>query len=267
MNTRPTVVIGAAGFVGAALVRRLRDAGREVIVQPRGAPLPLKAGDVFQCAGLTADFRTRPLDTITAHVTLVNELLAQCDFDSLTYLSSTRVYQKVASGREDASLLVDPNDPSDLYNLSKLTGEAVCLTDPRPTVRVARLSNVFGPGNGSSNFLDAVVDEAHRKGSVTIRAGAQAAKDYVALSDVIEALARMPERARSRLFNVASGVTTSNAQIGTLIERALGATVAFGADLAGTRFPDIDIGRMKTELGVSPRPFDAAFLEWLGTIG
>ena len=196
---------------------------------------------------------------------MVTELLERCDFASLTYLSSTRVYQKVASGGEDAVLSVDPNDPSDLYNLSKLTGEAACLTDPRRTVRVARLSNVFGPNAGSDNFLDAVLREARQDGHVVIRSGSQAAKDYVALSDVVEALVRMPARAESRLFNIAGGVTTSNAEVGALIEHALGATVAFGTDNAGTRFPDIDIGRMRTELGVSPQPFDRAFFEWIGT--
>ncbi len=263
MSAFPTVVLGAAGFVGSALVRRLREAGREVMPVNRGDPLPRVAGDVYQCAGLTADFRTRPYDTIVAHVGLVNELLARCDFTSLTYLSSTRVYQKVSSGHEDARLLVDPNDPSDLYNLSKLTGEAACLTDARDTVRVARLSNVFGPNGGSDNFLDSVLLAARRDGRAIIRSGAEAAKDYVALSDVIDALARFPSHAKSRLINIASGTTTTNAEVAALIEDTLGTPVTFASDDPGTRFPNIDVARMTNELGVSPRPFEAAFREWI----
>ena len=265
MSAVPTVVIGAAGFVGRALVRRLRDNGRNVIEVNRGDPLPRVAGDVYQCAGLTADFRARPYDTVVAHVSLVNELLSRCDFSSLTYLSSTRVYQKVSSGREDASLSVDPNDPSDLYNLSKLTGEAACLTDSRETVRVARLSNVFGPNGGSANFLDSVLLEAQRDGRAIIRSGAAAAKDYVALSDVIAALVRFPSHAKSRLINVASGVNTTNAQIATLIEGALGTPVTFASDDPGTRFPIIEIARMTSELGIAPRPFQTAFTEWINS--
>ncbi|MES2753390.1 MAG: SDR family oxidoreductase, partial [Pseudomonadota bacterium] len=199
-----TIVIGAGGFVGGALVRRLQAEGQSVVPVGRGQAMPSLSGDVFYCAGLTADFRSRPHDTISAHVSLINDLLRDHTFDSLTYLSSTRVYQKAVTGRETESIPVDPADPSDLYNLSKLTGEAICLNDPRPTVRTVRLSNVFGPGSGE-NFLDTVIAAVRRDGRVHIGSGATGAKDYIAIDDVIDALLRVPDRASSRLLNLASG--------------------------------------------------------------
>lgn len=265
MTSRPAVVIGGAGFVGSALARKLKSDGLPTLTIGRGDSLPTQAGDIFFCAGVTADFRHRPYDTLEAHVALVSDVLRRVDFVSLTYLSSTRVYQEAAAGKEDVTLMVNPNDPSHLYNLSKLTGEAACLCDPRAMVRVVRLSNVFGKGGSSENFLDAVVGEALRNGHVHIRSSAEAAKDYIAVDDVVDALVRVPENATSRLMNLASGAPTTNARIGELLIELLGAKVSYGTDV-GMAFPVIDIDRMRAELGVIPRPFESAFRRWLESV-
>jgi nucleoside-diphosphate-sugar epimerase len=252
-------VMGAGGFVGAALAARLAGEGRDVAAVGRGAALPAEAGHLVYCIGLTADFRTRPHETIEAHVSLVSRLLQEARFRSFTYLSSTRVYQRAASGEEEADLGVRPSDPSDLYNLSKLTGEAICLSDARPEVRVARLSNVYGPGDPSDNFLPSVLREAAKAGAVTIAAGRAAAKDYVAMDDVTLALTRMPERAVSRIINIASGTVTSNAEVGALIEARTPWRVRFGEDRPGPVFPAIATTRLREELGVTPVPFAQGF--------
>jgi len=51
-------------------------------------------GHIIYCIGITADFRRRPHDTITAHVTKLQEVLTRTSFESLVYLSSTRVYSR-----------------------------------------------------------------------------------------------------------------------------------------------------------------------------
>lgn len=257
-------VLGARGFIGAALVRRLRQSGADVAAVGRGDSLPARLGHVYFCAGLTADFRTRLHDTIDAHVTALNELLRAYALDSLTYLSSTRVYQRTDSGHEDSLLCVDPRDPSDLYNLSKLTGESICLSDRRDTIRVVRLSNVFGVGDESDNFLAAIVREASETGSVLIKSGRNGAKDYIALEDAVEAITLMPTRARSRIVNVAGGLRHSNGEIGDILARLLGAQVRYDETEASAVFPNIDNGRMRHELGVEPTPFARAFSDFAG---
>lgn len=156
-------VFGGSGFIGRNLVRRLRNRGAEVRVPSRAA-MPAAGedlGHVIFAIGLTADFRTRPFDTIEAHVSLAAKLLRENGFSSFLYLSSTRVYAGSEDTREEARLSASPLDPSDLYNLSKLTGEAICLASGREKVRVARLSNVVGPGEAKSDtFLGALCREA-----------------------------------------------------------------------------------------------------------
>lgn len=258
-------IIGARGFIGSALAQRVAGEGIEVQRVGRGEAIPPELGHVYFCAGLTADFRKRPHDTIDAHVTLVNELLRASALESFTYLSSTRVYMHSTEGREESAIIVVPQDPSDLYNLSKLTGEAICLTDPRESVRVVRLSNVFGLGDASANFLAAVLGEASASGSVTIETGRKAAKDYIAVNDAVEAVFRVPFQARSRILNVASGVTTTNEAIGALLQR-YGAKVAYADVELRPIFPQIDNRRMREELGVEPQSFDQAFAAYIEAV-
>jgi nucleoside-diphosphate-sugar epimerase len=258
-------VIGARGFIGAQLAGRLEAAGMAVAAVGRGDPMPARPGHVYFCAGLTADFRARLHDTVEAHVTLISKILQRDDFESLTYLSSTRVYQRARSGDEDALLTVDPREPSDLYNLSKLTGEALCLADPREGVRVVRLSNVVGAADPSANFLNAVLREARQEGEVLMLAGAKAAKDYIALEDAVEAIHRMPLRACSRLVNVAAGRRVSNAEVAQLLQTLLGVTTRFATPANEIVFPAVANRRMREELGVEPEPFESLFARFAGS--
>ena len=87
-------VFGATGFIGANLVAHLSRRGHEVRCPKRD--LPIEAGDhlghVIYAIGLTANFRSRPYETVEAHVGLLSRLLQTSCFDSWLYLSSTRVY-------------------------------------------------------------------------------------------------------------------------------------------------------------------------------
>ncbi|HEY1385849.1 MAG TPA: NAD-dependent epimerase/dehydratase family protein, partial [Dongiaceae bacterium] len=147
-NRQSFTIIGAGGFIGAALVAALESQDQVVHAVTR-ASLPgllaarRPAGHVIDCAGLTGDACARPLETAEAHVGLVARCLAELQFDSFLLLSSTRVYARAGSTREDALLSTLPGDPAELFMVTKLAGEALCLADPRPTARVVRLSNVY----------------------------------------------------------------------------------------------------------------------------
>jgi nucleoside-diphosphate-sugar epimerase len=249
-------VLGASGVIGRHLVARLRAAGETVYTPGRGEPgLYQRAlGHVIYAIGLTADFRQRPYDTVQAHVSLLAEVLQRADFSSLLYLSSTRVYARAAHGREDLPLPVQPQDPSDLYNLSKLMGESLCLSSGRAGVRVARLSNVVGGEDAdSANFVPSLLREA-RSGRIRLQTAADSAKDYIHIDDVADLLPRIAVHGRERLYNVASGVQTTHAQWAQQLAALTGCAVeiAPGAPTAG--FAPIDITRIRTEFGYAPRP-------------
>lgn len=244
-------VFGANGFVGDAVVRELLAAGQEVQRPARGAA-PADLGDmghVIFCAGLTADFRTRPYDTMEAHVALPARILAEGRFRSFLYLSSTRVYDGARHGAETSRIAVDPADPSDLYNLSKLSGEALCLTHADPAVRVARLSNVYGERMftddiGGANFLARVIAEAVLHRRVTLATHPASAKDYIDVADVARALVMIAVDGDERLYNVAAGVKLSHGDVLVRLSQLTGCLCATAADAPLVDYPQISVRRI-----------------------
>lgn len=242
-------VLGASGFIGSHLQAHLEASGHECFAPMRNdaAVFRRELGHVIYCIGLTADFRLRPFDTVRAHACVLADVLEKARFDSLLYLSSTRVYAGAESGREDAQLVA-----GDLYNLSKLTGESLCFASGRANVRVARLSNVYGDDSLSDNFLVSITRDALEKRRVTLQTTLDSAKDYVSVRDVAEILPRIALSGRERLYNVASGVNVSNGVVLERLAQFTGCTYAAMEDAAVIRFPAIDIGRLNKEFGFSP---------------
>ena len=247
-------VFGAHGFIGGHLSRRLQEQGWDVLALSRGDERwrGRRLGHVFYCAGLTADFRTRPFETIDAHISFAAEVLRAADFDSFLYCSSTRVYAGCERAVETARLSVDPADPGDLYNLSKLMGEAACLALPRPEVRVARLSNVFGDDPTSDNFLNSVLCAAVRDGRVVLQSDPGSSKDYVAVEDAAEAMVRIALHGAERLYNVAAGRNTSHGEILASLRAATGCRIETPAGETPQVFAAIAVERLKALGGWAP---------------
>lgn len=249
VRTRFTV-LGGSGYIGSRLVDCLRAAGHEVVVPARDASPAPAPGHVVDCIGVASDFRTRPFDTLRAHVGILDAHLRTGGWDSFLYLSSTRVYAGAASGREDATLALRPQDPDQLYNISKAAGEALCLALANPAVRVARLANVYGDDAGTGTFIADVLAAA-RAGAVEFRTHPHSAKDYVALEDVLALLPRIALGGRARLYNLASGRNVTVGELAAGLE-ALGVRCGFAGEPAPVVFPPIDITRIRTEFDFAP---------------
>lgn len=255
-NLPAFTIVGASGFVGSNLLRYLRDRGHVCHAPGKGAAtlFDRDLGNVIYCVGLTADFRSRPHDTIEAHVSLLNRLLESGKFDSLVYLSSTRVYIHSDSTEETARLGVIPHEPEDLFNLSKLMGEAICLHAGRRNVKIARLSNVLGFDFGSDNFVFALIRTAVESGRIELQTTLESEKDYVHIDDVIELLPRIALEGKQQIYNLAFGQNQSNAEIVSRICQVVAATVVVSGYARNIRFNPISIARIRDEFDFSPRP-------------
>ena len=249
-------VLGSSGTIGSRLLANLEATGETTYAPARKDNELFKRplGHVIYTIGLTADFRQRPHDTVEAHVHILSELLQRADFQSLLYLSSTRVYARADSGKEDAPLPVLPQDASDLYNLSKLMGESLCLSDPRPTVRVARLSNVVGGANAASaNFLHSLMREAY-EGRIVLQTALDSVKDYIHIDDVVDLLLCISKNGRNRIYNVASGVQTTHQQWTDHLAKQTGCSIEVVTGAPTSSFIQIDISRICSEFNFQPRP-------------
>jgi nucleoside-diphosphate-sugar epimerase len=250
----PVTVLGASGFIGSALVRRLAQTKVKYLAPARDEKLVGKQlGNVIYCVGLTADFRSRPFDAIEAHVCQLARILRDCDLESLTYLSSARVYRRNETLALEGNLLqINSSSPDDFYNISKIMGESLCLASCR-TVRVVRLSNVYGDDFTSQNFLPTVIKEAITMGKVTVHNAPEAEKDYISIHDVVDGLLKIAVSARQNIYNLASGRNVSNQTLLQRISELTGCEVGFDPATARMSFPVISIERICSEFEFWPR--------------
>jgi len=244
-------VFGAKGFIGQKMVKALRSKGYEVWEPNRidsdiyRRPL----GHVIYAAGVTADFRSRPFDTVEAHVCFLSNILKEAQFESLIYLSSTRLYSGVSKGSEDTVLHVQSQDPSDLYNLSKLMGESLCLASGCRNVKIVRLSNVLG--GGDDNFITSLYREA-KSGQIILRTALSSKKDYIHIDDVTDLLAIIIE-GRHSIYNIASGQQVMNAQWIEYFVKLTGCKANVEEGAPEISFVAIDISRIRDEFNFTPR--------------
>lgn len=258
-------VLGGGGFIGSHLVNHLREMGCDCDAPDRDDDtiFQRRLGRVIYAIGLTADFRARPLETVEAHVCLLRRLLQSGDFESLTYLSSTRVYAGSTDTRESASLRVNPNDGSDLYNLSKLMGESLCLHGGRPGLKVARLSNVVGLRKEPDIFIDQLLEEGCRTGKVVFRTAPESRKDYVHVDDVVRLVGQLALSEAIGIYNVASGEGVTNREIAEALRSELGFEVSTVPDAPTWEFTAIDVGKARNLFAFRPWKFADYFPGYL----
>ncbi len=263
-------IIGAAGFVGAALHRRLLELGWTCAVPARSSTWPSgqKHGHVFYCAGLTADYAIRPADTVEAHVSLLSRVLRKGGIDSLVYLSSTRLYDGQPlerAGAEDGSFVIDPGHSRSLYDLSKLLGENLCRVMGSGKARVARLACVYRDESDADGFLPGLLRRvlAARSGTtLVVDSSPNFERDYVHLDDVVEALIKIAVDGHRDVYNVASGDNVTNALLAEEIEALTGVKLHFSRSDQPSAAACVDRSRMTEELGWRPRHLKVALFEW-----
>jgi len=250
-------VLGASGFIGRHLVAYLSSKGYDVWAPEKGDDAIFKRslGHLFYCVGVTADFRSRPFDTVNAHVCLLADVLHRAHFDTLLYLSSTRVYMGGSSTDENAYLTVLPSDPSYLYNLSKLTGESLCHSCGRQKVRIARLSNVVGSDMDaqSGNLVADLIFQA-RQGRIVLRSHPDSSKDYIHIDDVVQWLVLIALHGEYSIYNLASGIQITHAQWLRWLAESYGCDIEIQNSAPVQSFMPINVTRLQTEFGVQPRP-------------
>ncbi|HYJ30774.1 MAG TPA: NAD(P)-dependent oxidoreductase [Allosphingosinicella sp.] len=245
-------VLGASGFVGSHLGAYLDRSPHDFQAVPRGADIPIgPLGHVIYCIGVTGDFPERPWEAVDAHVCSLLELVRQASFESLLYVSSVRLYAGGSGpAREEDELRLNPLRAGDLYNASKALGETITLS-LGARGRVARPSNVYGRGQRNS-FIAEIVDEAHAEGAVTFRSPPASSRDYVSVDDVARLLVEIALRGRERIYNVASGVGTTNAELGSIVSGATGCAIRYAPDAVPSPVPPIDTSRIREEFGFAP---------------
>lgn len=253
-------VLGGHGYIGSHLVSRLQKLGHQVWVPFRDdfSIFHKDLGHVLYAIGLTADFRSRPFDTVDAHVSFLNRVLKESKHRSFLYLSSTRVYSHCLSADEKTPIITYPDDPSDLYNLSKLLGESLTLNCGLKNTRVARLSNVVGGQEPSDSFLSRLITEA-RTGEIFLQTSLKSKKDYIFIDDAVEMIIEIMLRGSQRIYNIASGVQIEHREWIQKLQKIHACKVTVAGSAPTIVMPEISIDRFINEFHFKP----ASAMRWL----
>lgn len=249
-----TTIVGAKGFIGKHLVNEIKKQGLSCFTPDRNddSIFHVPLGNVIYCAGLSSDFRSRPFDTVRAHVTFLSDLLEKSCYHSFLYLSSTRLYINCTHADEDTNLIVNPENMEDIFNISKLMGESICHAAKNPKVRIARLSNVCGSDFSSDNFLYSIIKDAVTTGKVTFRTSLTSEKDYVSIDDITTLLLKISRAGKLKTYNVASGQNVSHQMIANLLQKLTCCKIHVADHATPVTFPKINIDRIAKEFHYTP---------------
>lgn len=249
---RVITVLGASGFIGRHLTAELERRGTAFRAPARGERLDGgELGDLVYCAGVTAEFRTRPLDTVAAHVGDLERILRGAEVESVVYLSTTLFYRGDGVATESHPIQLDPADPDQLYDVTKAAGEALVAASGVPAL-VLRLANVYGVDPGSENFLPSIIGDAIAGGEVTLRSSLDSARSYVAVSDVVTALlALMDARARG-VYNVAAPGRVSHREIARPLAELTGCSIQVAPGAPTVTAPEIGIAKLRAAVDYRP---------------
>jgi len=244
VNHAPTLVTGAAGFVGGHLIPALRASGRDVVgvhlpTLPPGPPgaawRPCDLRDRAALRALLEDVRPRevvhlaalaspaeaeraPLDALRANYLALDSLLAALEGSGarLLFVSTGEVY---GPARADAPGHVesDPFRPLNLYAATKAAGEVrvrLAAGSGLDAV-IARPFNHTGPGRpalyAESSFAEQIARIERGAQEPVLRVGNLApVRDYSDVRDVAAAyLALLDRGVTGEAYNVCSGVRRS----------------------------------------------------------
>lgn len=229
------LVTGADGFIGRALVERLRDEGRAVVTLGR-AQGDITRVETFEISEPIASVvhlaaKTyvpaswdRPAPLIETNVIGTNRVLEFCRMRSarLIYVSAY-VYGEPDALPVAETAQVKPNNP---YALSKHLAEQLCFfyaeTMAVP-VTIVRPFNAYGPGQDQRFLIPTVLEQVRNCEAIEV-ADLEPRRDLVFISDLIEAITVAAQRRAQplELFNIGSGVSYSVAEIIETIQAVAG---------------------------------------------
>jgi nucleoside-diphosphate-sugar epimerase len=281
------LVTGGAGFIGSHLVERLYDLGHKVRVldnlsqgraewiHPSAEFLPGDISDLALCRsacdGVAGIFHLAAMSKVAPSIDKFefcteqniigtqNVLLAARDAKvrKVVYSGSSTYYGNGAPPQSETAL---PNCLNP-YAVSKYVGEQFCEIFTRlyrlPTVTL-RYFNVYGarqPATGAyALVLGIFLDQWHRGEPLTVHGDGAQRRDFVHVSDVVEAnLAAFRGAATGVSLNVGSGSNISIQEIADLISTKQLHLPRRAGDAEVTL---ADISRIRERLGWQPRvPF------------
>lgn len=236
-GTRPgrAVVLGAAGFVGNAIARRLERDGVSVLRLTRReidllAPdagerlsAQLRPGDVFVAVAALAPCKNADMlrDNMILAAAMV-KAAAHADLAQVVNISSDAIYADSAEPLTERSVAA----PDTLHGVMHLAREVMFRSEIKAPLVMLRPTLIYGAGDPHNGYGPNRFRRLAAKGEPIVLFGkGEERRDHVLIDDVAELAARAIYHRSTGALNVATGVVTSFRDIAEAVVRLSGRAV------------------------------------------
>jgi UDP-glucose 4-epimerase len=251
--TFSVVVTGASGFIGSALIQRLKcESDIDVI--------PVSRSSIDKSNVYVDDYCETPVGTVLVHLAeesdrlrvnkagdsylnksgmTLDSLIAK-GYKNIIYCSSAVVYGDAGNVPYTEELQVYPYDN---YTLMKLSNEQKVINAGGI---VARLANVIGPGMANNNVLSDILSQLSNPKVLCVH-NDKPIRDFICVDDVVIALMRMIIGGGSGIYNIGTGVGISIREMANMALKSTGESVRevkSHTESSTYSYNVIDIGKM-----------------------
>lgn len=246
------MVLGGAGFIGSHLVDRLVKDGHDVTVVDNLSTGSLDNLEIEKISFINTDISKRvsfPRTVAHKDFDYIYHLAAQINLrdsikdpvhDAKTNIMGSLNVIELAKEKKAKLIFASTGgaiyspyaslpwaefaeaDPQSPYGLAKLTVERYLRISDIPYC-ILRLSNVFGPRQNSKSeagVISIFINKALEGSPLTIFGDGQQSRDFIYVSDVVEAFVLAQNKVG--MFNVSSGEETTVLEIVDLIKSEMG---------------------------------------------
>ncbi len=240
-------ILGSTGFLGSHITNYLEEKNFECYTPDiRKENITKKhLGHVVYSIG-SVDFNN-PHKIVQAHTSILNDVLKNSNFDSFLYISTSRFYRNSKSTDEYGDIKINPTDGNQLYDLSKLLGESICISSNRKNVRIVRPSNIIGKNSPRSLFLPSIILDALSKGQISLHSSLESERDYLHVDDFVKIIPDISLKGKSQIYNIAHGKNITTQKIVDEILRITNCSLKIDTNSPIHHFPKINIKQIQNE--------------------
>ena len=253
MINKNYIVYGSKGYLGSNIVTYLKKKKCRITL-PKKNQFLNKKGIVIYCIG-SDDWFGDPFKSYESNFIHLYKLLKNYkNFESLVFLSSTRVYLDLNKKKVDEKQNLILNSSGRFkFNLQKLMCENFLLSQNK-NIKIIRLSNVYGKNTFQKTFLPSLIRNSVKSKKINIRLNVNSSKDYIYIDDAVRNIFNLANKKEAKgIYNLAYGKNFKVKDIIKIINKETDCAINYFNSKNLEKFPEININKLKKTINFTSK--------------